>query len=241
MDSGIITEGGVITDPIEQVRAFMCPPKTPTFERVLAAYWDRLQAMYGLFLEQGESVQHTRLTKAQRQAMVDECQGIIASIKEWARDGYVLNWNVIHNSPRHDVSETQEVVVPEDTGPQTKPTGESSSAGQYPECFEQADLKAVAGSGQWVQYVRFLVENGFPTEDKFFEVISTLALWFGFVEMFGEDRQRIKDVLRSYVITRHNGRITRLLAGQDQDVFTQVDRIVDESDQDGRWSGNRGD
>ena len=98
---------------------------------------------------------------------------------------------------------------------------------EYPECFYRADLKAVAGSSQWVQYVKFLVENGIPAEDKLCEIISTLAVWFGYVELFGEDRQRIKDLLRTYVATRHNSKVTRLIAGEQEEVFAQVDRIVD--------------
>ena len=77
MDSGILTCNGVIADPIEQIRAFMHPPPTPPFETILAIYWERLEAMYELFLSQGESPQHTRLTKDEKQSLVESCQQVI--------------------------------------------------------------------------------------------------------------------------------------------------------------------
>ena len=75
--------------------------------------------------------------------------------------------------------------------------------------------------------VKFLVERGFPVGDKFEKVVSPLALWFGFVELFGEDRDRIKRVIHQFVLTRHNGKITRLLTGKHAEVRSHIDRIVD--------------
>jgi hypothetical protein len=233
MDSGVITCDGVITDPIEQIRAFMRPPSTPPFETILAVYWERLEAMYDLFLSRGGSLQHTRLTGDDKRALVEDCQHAMTRITEWSLGGYVLDWDLIRKEADHpnDEPDNEEVVhqLPEKAEPLPEPISEAEprATSEYPECFYGADLTTVAGSSQWVQYVKFLVENGFPAEDKFCEVVSTLALWFGFVELFGEDRQRIKDVLRTYVATRHNGRVTRLITGEDQEALAHVDRIVD--------------
>ena len=123
MDSGIITCNGVIADPIEQIRAFMNPPPTPPFETILAIYWERLEAMYGLFLSQGESPQHTHLTKDEKQSLVESCQQVIASVKEWSRGGYILDWDLINNEVSHSNEEPEEqdeieslVQPPESTG-----------------------------------------------------------------------------------------------------------------------------
>jgi hypothetical protein len=232
MDSGVLTCNGVIADPIEQIRAFMQPPATPPFETILAIYWERLEAMYGLFLSQGESLQHTHLTKDEKQSLVDSCQQVIASVKEWSRGGYVLDLDLINNEVSHSNEEPDEQDVTDSLAQpldqlELLPEIVLSEMAEYPECFYRADLKAVAGSSQWVQYVKFLIENGISAEDKLCEIISTLAFWFGYVELFGEDHQQIKDLLRTYVATRHNCKVTRLIAGKQEEVFAQVDRIVD--------------
>ena len=120
--------------------------------------------------------------------------------------------------PQIDLSVTVVELLPETACPETD---------DYPQCFYRADITAVAGSGQWVQYVKFLIENGFPIENKFCEIVFTLALWFGFVEFFNENRQRTKDILRTYVLTRHNGKVTRLITGETQEVLEHINRIVD--------------
>lgn len=237
MDSGIITCHGVITDPIEQIRAFMRPPQTPPFETILAVYREHLDLMYARFLSDGCSPQRTRLKREEKETLVESSRMVMESVKEWSRGGYVLDWDLIRNGEAHpdDEADDDDVLAPsskrQDPLPEPLPVASSESelleATEHPDCFHRADLMAVAGSSQWVQYVKFLVENGIPVEDKFCEVVSTLALWFGFVELFGEDRQRIKDVIRKYVATRHNGKVTRLIAGQNQETFDHVDRIVD--------------
>ena len=50
MDSGIITENGIIIDPIKQIELFMQPPPTPSFETVCTAIIGRLEAMYAEWL-----------------------------------------------------------------------------------------------------------------------------------------------------------------------------------------------
>lgn len=105
--------------------------------------------------------------------------------------------------------------------------GLSEAVTEYPRCFYEVDLKTVAASGQWLQFVKFLIEKGFPSEDKFSEVVSALALWFGFVEWFGQDRAKVKDLLTVYVFGQHNSMITRLLVGSEHEVVSHISRIVD--------------
>jgi len=58
-------------------------------------------------------------------------------------------------------------------------------------------------------------------------VVSALALWFGFVEWFGQDRDKITVLLTTYVFQQHNSMVTRLLSGNEHDVISQIGRIVD--------------
>ena len=233
MDSAIITNDGLLTDPIEQIRAFMSPPKTPSFDRIVNACIASLQQSYEGFLTSGASLDHERLSADDKQDLVDDCEEIIGDILTWLATGCPMDWTLIRQDQKEAEPQTNEpalvfesdhfsmlgetVVLPDSTLPD----------GDYPEAFWQADLKAIAGSGQWVQFIHFLIHHGFPVEDKFEKVVTPLALWFGFVELFGEDRDRIKQVIKQFVLTRHNGKITRLLTGQTTEALSHVDRIVD--------------
>ncbi len=176
------------------------------------------------------------MPRVEREALVKSCEEVIGGILMWLAAGCPIDWDLIRQEqkePRPKTKEPQPVFEADPIamlGEAVFSADEDVSVAdgsEYPESFWRADLKAIAGSGQWVQFVKFLVERGFPVEDKFEKVISPLALWFGFVELFGEDRDRIKQVIHQFVLTRHNGKVTRLLAGKDAEVLSHVDRIVD--------------
>lgn len=230
MDSGIITDNGLITDPIQQIRAFMAPPKTPSFENILKACCDGLRRSYDLFLEQGESIDHKRMPDEEKKFLVESCQAVLEDIEAWSRSGYPIDRALISEvlQPVHehdDAGDGDQNFGSDDADFEIK--DRSTDSDKYPDFFWKTDLKAVAKSGQWVQFVKFLVENGIPAEDRFTEVVSTLAKWFGFVELFGEERSRIKAVLTRFAMTRHNGKVSRLIAGHEEDVAAHVGRIVD--------------
>ena len=239
MDSGVITSQGVVVDPIEQVRCFMFPPKSPSFEEILDAYFGQLEFMYDTFLKEGESITHSRLTKQQKCELVRDCEEVVQAVWSWARSGYEIDHDLIATN---GIQKEQEVVP---NVPATPEFGDEVQASksfplvendEYPEAFWRADVESVSRSGQWVQFVKFLVEHGFPCEDRFLEVISTLTKWFVFVEFFGRDTHEVKYLLHTFVAKKHNGKITRWLAGEDEEVLCHVDRIVDnvvisESDQ----------
>jgi|GEM_PF-2242079 len=236
MDSAIITEGGLLTDPITQIQAFMTPPITPTFPTIVQTCISMLRQSYDSFIQNGGTIDHKPMPVDERQTLVRGCEVVIDDILTWLDDGCPIDSDLIWQDQPETESKTQDVNVAVENnviamlGESVFPLEEDFSVANesdYPESFWQADLKGIAGSGQWVQFVKFLVDQGFPVEDKFEKVISPLALWFGFVELFGKDRCRIKQVLHRFVLTRHNGKITRLLAGKDSEVLSNVDRIVD--------------
>lgn len=230
MDSAIITDDGLITDPIQQIRAYMSPPKTPNFENILKACFDGLRRSYDLFLEQGESIDHQRMPDDEKKFLVEGCLQILEDVETWARAGCPIDRALISKAPEpahdhDDAGDGDQTFCCDDSDFEI--TYCSTDSDKYPDFFWKTDLKAVAKSGQWIQFVKFLVENGIPAEDRFTEVVSTLAKWFGFVELFGEERSRIKAVLTQFAMTRHNGKVSRLLAGQVEDVASHVGRIVD--------------
>jgi len=236
MDSAIISDNGLITDSIQQIRAFMSPPKTPTFQTILDACLDGLRQSYELFLTEGESVAHKRMSHDEKNFVVKTCLKILEDIETWAQNGFPIDRDLILEV-EDTTKETDECVADEQIDLVESLESDQITAAtsdKYPDFFWTMNLKAVNKSGQWVQFVKFLVETGVPTEDKFSEVILTLAGWFCFVELFGEDPDRIKFVLRRFALTKHNNKVSRLLAGQEEEVMSHVDRIVDDvlSDED---------
>jgi hypothetical protein len=99
----------------------------------------------------------------------------------------------------------------------------------HPDEFFTVDLRTINANGQWVDFCLFLATYGFPCDDRFVEVISTLAKWFAYYEFYSPeiDRKRTKEVLRVFCLNKHNNFITRLNYGQVEDVLTHVDRVVD--------------
>lgn len=237
LDSGVITPCGVITDPVEQIRWFMNPTATPTFEQILAAYWAELDRVYDRFLIAGGSLDHKSLSTGARQQLVGECRDVIRQVKEWAKGGYLIDKGVLAGEwggAESVVNDSSDLL------PITAPTHRShvlrgsftvdETAGDTDAAlslFRSVDLPAIVERGLWLPFVRFLVEHGIPTEDKFFDVVSTLAKWFGFIELYGHERSRVKEVIKRYVLTRDNGKVSRLLGGDERDTLSQVDRIVD--------------
>ncbi len=229
MDSAIITDDGLITDSIQQIRAFMSRPKTPSFENILRACFDGLRRSYDLFLEQGESIDHKLIPDAERKFLVETCLAVLEDIEAWSRSGYPIDRALISEVPKavedHEDDEGGGEIGFDEHCFETEPVKVSDDC---PDFFRQASLKAVNKSAQWVQFVEFLVNTGVPADDKFNQVVLTLARWFGFVELFGEDPDRIKAALRHFALTKHNNKVSRLLAGQEDEVLSQVDRIVDQ-------------
>lgn len=228
MDSAIITDDGLITDSIQQIRAFMAPPKTPNFENILKSCFDGLRRSYYLFLEQGESIDHQRMPDDEKKFLVESCLQILEDVETWARSGYPIDRALISEVPKaaedHEDDGDSENFDLDECGFETEPLKVSE---EFPDIFWHASLKAINKSAQWVEFVEFLVNKGVPAEDKFNQVMLSLARWFCFVELFGEDPDRIKAVLRHFALTKHNNKVSRLLAGQEEEVLSQVDRIVD--------------
>jgi hypothetical protein len=220
MDSVIIASDGLITEPIKQIRAFMQPSATPDFARIADAVISQLATVYEKFVTCGEGHDHERLSPEERQSRVDSCHAVIEQVRGWMDDGCPVDIDIVCTT--NDVAEKPEPV--QVATPCEIPSDDNAV---YPDCFWQVDVRAVAKSRQWVQFVKFLVETGFPCEDRFAEVVSTLALWFGFVELHGQEKDRVRQVIRAFVLNCHNGNITRLNKGKTAEVLAHVDRIVD--------------
>lgn len=104
------------------------------------------------------------------------------------------------------------------------------------------DLSAVC-DGQWVQTCEQWARDGLPCHDSIFTVVSHLARWFWFIEFWDEpEDMRLENIVRlltEFVLAKHNGFVSRLDAGQEQDVVDQIRRIilsaVSKVDDSGKW------
>jgi hypothetical protein len=238
LDSGVITPSGVLTNPIEQVRWFMRPQRTPSFDQILSAYWTMLDGMYEEFIDGGEGLDHGWLSVDRRRALVAECMAVVEEVKEWASRGCLIDRAVMElPRPKRTFARVdQDVSAPELVTHIIKETGKWGGKGEgeqapsvaesVPEQFAQVDISTITMNGEWLHFVKFLVENGVPCEDKFYEVISTLAKWFCFVEFYGRPVEDVSEVIKEYVLNRHNGMVSRINNGDEAEALGQADRII---------------
>lgn len=255
MDSGIITEQGLVTDPIVQVRLFMKPPPTPSFETICATICSKLDQMYDAWLAWDATEPTTvmakekRIEKQRRPEVVGSLRADLEIIKDWLQSGCPKERTVVATAaPAVEMEETApadnsevataDELVRTDNNNDLLPCGEqvddliagTPNQRPYLDYFYSVDLKAVNKNEKWVQFCIFLATHGFPCHDRFLEVVSTLAKWFSFYELYHllPDRTRIKELLVSFCFSKNNGFITRLEQGQINEVIANVDRIVDD-------------
>ena len=227
LDSGIITDAGIVTDPIGQIRIFM-NPQTPSFEAVVEAIVARLQHQYRRWIEFPE------YTDVPKQRLFDQQRAEIDKVLEWLRKDCPDLESILNDSSNtasisicpllceglSKADETEEMV--ENDAIIDQPKGQ---------IFLTCDLEAINRTRQWVPFVMFLARNGFPSEDSFLPVISTLTKWLFYYELYDlpveERKARIKEVLWVYCANKHNGFITRLNNGQSEEVISNIDRLVE--------------
>lgn len=237
LDSGVITPSGVLTNPIEQVRWFMRPQRTPSFDQILSAYWTMLDGMYEEFIDGGEGLDHKRLSVDRRRALVAECMAVVEEVKEWASRGCPIDQAMMELTQKKKTLARVDLglCAPELVTHIIKETVEKGGEGEeqqpsvvdgVPEQFTQVDIPKIITNGEWLHFVKFLVENGIPCEDKFYEAISTLAKWFCFVEFYGRPVEDVSEVIRQYVLSRHNGMVSRINNGEQSEALGQADRII---------------
>jgi hypothetical protein len=210
MDSGVITERGVVTNPIEQIRLFM-DPVTPSFRGIVNSVIDRSRYYHS----------HSHYPD-----LWADQEKEFHSVIEWLEAGCPDCDSVLRTSSRSMAVVTES---PNDqlVAADTKHLAEDFMSA--PECFRTCDLKEINARHLWVKFVMFLASNGFPCDDSVEPVISTLTKWLWFYELYHlepDDRyERAVEVLSLFVEQKHNGYVTRIENG-DLDVFRQIERVV---------------
>jgi hypothetical protein len=84
--------------------------------------------------------------------------------------------------------------------------------------------------GKWAFELLRLARIGLEREDSVGTVVHEMAKWLWWIELFslpeGKRLEEITRLLSAYVLKKHNGCVSRLLNGQEQDVVAQVARCV---------------
>ena len=82
---------------------------------------------------------------------------------------------------------------------------------------------------EWPFWVERMSRIGLVEDDTMAHVIFELAKWLLWIELFEDDDREARtiELLQGYVLARHNGHVTRLNEGKDEEVLSHVERIVE--------------
>lgn len=82
---------------------------------------------------------------------------------------------------------------------------------------------------EWPLWVERMAKLGLVEDDTMPEVVFELAKWLLWIELYGEDdrEERATELLRRFVLEKHNGFVTRLAEGKEGEVLSHVGRIVE--------------
>jgi hypothetical protein len=246
MDSGIITPNGVLIDPVDQIRWFMAPGQTPSFEKLVREHISAVRKTYECFLRGGGSEDHHPLQPKERADLVGEAERTLGHVAEWLDKGSPVDAKMLGfrkltggRSPNQtpelgtDIINSTCVVGGLIEGRSERKSTNDKNEGtfpflapQHPASFYSVDLPQIIEQGLWLEFVRFLVEEGFPVQDKFFEIVGTLAKWFVFVELFDRPDSETIHILTTYVLNQHSNKISRIEGKKAEEVISQISRIV---------------
>jgi hypothetical protein len=84
------------------------------------------------------------------------------------------------------------------------------------------------GSRIWCPWVERVARTGLDEDDTMGSVVFELAKWLLWVELFHrDDRQELAtELLQGYILNKSNGHVSRLNDGREDEVLSQVERIV---------------
>lgn len=94
------------------------------------------------------------------------------------------------------------------------------------------DLASLRG-GNWAKELLRLARVGLEQEDSVGTVVHEMAKWLWWIELYsipeGKRLEEITGLLNAFVMKKHNGCVSRLLNGQEEEVIAQVARCVKEA------------
>ena len=209
-DYSTITEAGLLTDWIDQLNFFENKAAAPSFAAIFRALRGKLLTRWDNYNCWGGPIPSRW---RQRRIDTNDLRRELKIIDDWAASGF----------PTEDKPVSVPVSASVPIGP-SSPTGRTANSGCDITLSEVCDW-------QWVQNCQFWARTGLPCDDSLFVVVSQLARWLFFVELFHlpEDQrlEQIKHLLVRFCLTKHNGFISRLVVGSVDQVVQHVGRAVD--------------
>ena len=221
-DYKTITPQGVITDWREQVEYFEFDGRTAPFEEVFKAVVNEVSSQLAYYKSAGEVRDRRGLSK--RLVVADQRWAEIAA---WRRAGYP---DIQHDGGRH-----AHMAIPEsiENAPSLQPPGSGPAAERRRGDEVVQDHPALLASlrdGNWAVGLLDLAHNGLTEEDSLPLVAYEMAKWLWWIELFplyqDERRCEIERLLIRFALAKHNGKITRLTTGREEDVLRQIGAIV---------------
>ena len=159
-----ITESGLLTDWIDQLNYFEHNAATPSFAAIYSALRSKLLKQWNLYEHCGRPIRD-RFPQTQR---IDTAhlRRQLETSDAWAAEGFPTDPPPVSVSSR-----TNEPASP--SGKQASPTVSTCAITLSEVCNQD-----------WLQKCESWARNGLPCEDSLFLVVSQLARWLYFVELF---------------------------------------------------------
>jgi hypothetical protein len=232
-----ITDAGLLEHWTDQLDYFENVAQPPSFIAIYQAMRSVLSQEWGRYLNQRSMVNFcagaTRLRKyflGKNLVKSWQWQEDLKTLDAWAEKGFPQTFPA------------SEPVVTELRQPKAEKRRNDVSAEDEQESGCDIDMPAVC-NGQWVQTCEIWAKHGLPCHDSVFQVVSQLARWFYFIEFWdlSEDVRfdQVVELMTEFCLTKHNGFVSSLNAGHEQDVRKRIRRIVScaitNVDDSGKW------
>lgn len=237
-DYRLITPTDVLDCWLYQVEYFEFDRRTPSFQQICNALIDAMLAQQGNWNSASKKGQS-------RGKLCDVPKQVphLREIRDWLAAGCPLSPVVAVSVPemivlpKTGVERALEEVYFEATGEMgtITPTTAAALPAFSPDSktinWRPAISTLSYRNGQWPKALRTWAKNGLLEPDSVGTVIHEMAKWLYWIELFekpeSERKKEICGLLNTFVLSKHNGFISRLLAGKEREVKKQVKRCVD--------------
>ena len=98
LDTAILTPFGLIIDPVEQIRWFMRPGPTPSFDQIIDLHIQLLMQACRSFMVTGTHVDHAPLSREEKLDRIRDSWEVVNAVRRWQEDGYPIDREDLRNS-----------------------------------------------------------------------------------------------------------------------------------------------
>lgn len=208
-DYRTITPDGLLDAWFDQVRYFENDGRTPSFSSICQ------ELVRALLRQWQNAAPNVRKTYSHE----------IQEVADWLKAGCPQDDHTVPDSPKKT---TEELVLDKcdvETSLSKSRTTQSANTG----ASDRLDLAALR-KGNWAKELLRLAQTGLEHDDSVATVVHEMAKWLWWIELHhlppDQRWDEVRRLLTIFVLTKHNGFITRLETGHEKEVISQVDRCV---------------